>query len=460
MLKPVDRIAFAWALALGWIVGCGSSGEPGGKENSGAEGGRIGASAGMAGNAGMVAGGGSASGGVGTGGAANSEGGGRSGGSSLGGGGGNVGTTGGTGAINGGNAVTTGGGPTTNGGGGATGGRVEGGGGNAGSGGSNSGSAGTGTGGGTGVGGASGDPPSPRSLDVTADKARHQHTFRAKDADPAVSFNDNTQVAVLDNRAATLMGKLVLPFGGLGTNAGTLDAGGEFCARRGFHVLGIAAFQDYDILSAGADFFGNARRQVFEGKEYTREGAFANISMTPADGVAQRTQKALQYLHAQFPEEDWGYYLQSDGSVRWSDVIFAGFSHGGSNAARFATLVRASRVVSLSAPRENLCVRSDPANCGGVVATWLGETPVTPRDRFFALSGRTDEQHLQHLFAMEKLGYAGSPTSIDGAAAPYGGSHRLTTDAGHTDFCKETRFASACNYMFGVPSENQAGTSP
>lgn len=50
------------------------------------------------------------------------------------------------------------------------------------------------------------------------------------------------EVAVVDNRATTLMGKLVLPFGGLGTNLGTLDAGGEFCARRGFHVLGVAAF--------------------------------------------------------------------------------------------------------------------------------------------------------------------------------------------------------------------------
>jgi hypothetical protein len=291
-------------------------------------------------------------------------------------------------------------------------------------------------------------------------KGRHQTTFRAKDADSTVSFNNSTEIAVVDNRAPTLLGKLVLPFGGVGTNEGVLGGGGEFCARRGFHVLGIAAFQDYDILSFGAGFFGDARRQVFEGKEYTRQGAFANITMTLADGVAQRTQKALQYLHGRFPDQDWGYYLQADGSVRWSDVIFTGFSHGASNAARFATLVRASRVVSVAGPRENLCVRSDPANCGGVVATWLSETPQTPIARFFALSGRTDEQHLQHLFAMQKLGYTGMPTSIDGAAPPYGNSHRLTTNAGHTDFCGEAQYAAACNYLFGVPAENQAGTAP
>jgi hypothetical protein len=317
--------------------------------------------------------------------------------------------------------------------------------------------AGGGAGGGL---GADGDPEPPRPLNVTAAKARHEHTFRAKTADSAVSFNDNSEIAVFDNRAPIIMGKLVLPFGGLGTNAGTLEAGGEFCARRGFHVLGIAAFQDYDILSNGADFFGEARRSVFEGIVHTQEGEFANIEMTPADGVAQRTQKALVYLHAQYPEEDWGYFLQEDGSVRWSDVIFSGFSHGGSNAARFAFLVRASRVVSLSAPRENTCTRLDLANCGGTVATWLGETSKTPMDRFFAITGKTDDQHLQHLFALEKTGYSGAATAIDGAQPPYGNSHRLVANAGHTDFCQLSNYAAVCNYAFGVPSENQAGTSP
>jgi hypothetical protein len=313
-------------------------------------------------------------------------------------------------------------------------------------------------GGGSGGAAGSGDATSSRPLNVTAAPARHEHSFRAKDADSSVSFNDNTEIAVLDNRAPKLLGKLVLPFTGVGTNAGTLEGGGEFCARRGFHVLGIAAFQDYDIVSKGADFFGNARRSVFEGVLYTHEGEFANIKMTPADGVAQRTQKALAYLNAKYPDEDWGYFLESDGSVRWSDVIFSGFSHGGSNAARFAFLVRAARAVSLSAPRENTCTRLDLANCGGVVATWLSETPKTPIDRFFAITGTSDDQHLQHLFAMEKTKYSGAATSVEGAQPPYGNSHRLMANAGHTDFCQLSNYTAVCNYAFGVPQENQAGT--
>lgn len=329
-----------------------------------------------------------------------------------------------------------------------------------GGGGASSGSGGAAAGAGGSASAGAGGMGTSRPLDVKASKARHQHSFRAKAADADVSFNDNTELAVLDNRAPTLMGKLVLPFGGLGTNAGTLEAGGEFCARRGFHVLGVAAFQDYDVLSNGADFFGAARRSVFEGVLATHEGAFANINMVPADGVAQRTKKALVYLQSMYPEEDWGYFLEPDGSVRWSDVIFSGFSHGGSNAARFAFLVGASRVVSLSAPRENTCTKLDMANCGGVVATWLGEVPKTPKDRFFAITGKSDDQHLQHLFAMEKIGYSGAEKSIDGASPPYGDSHRLTANSGHYDFCQDAKYAAVCNYVFGVPPENQAGTSP
>lgn len=303
-----------------------------------------------------------------------------------------------------------------------------------------------------------GDLVPPRALDVTAAKGRHEHRFRAKDADATVSYNDNDEIAIFDNRAATLMGKLVLTFGGAGETKGNLTGGGEFCAKRGFHVLAVAAFQAYNIVDYGPDFFGDARRTVFEGVMHTKQDAFANITLTPADGVAQRTQKALQYLHATYPDEDWGYYLQADGSVRWSDVIFTGVSHGASNSARFASLVRASRVVAVAGPRDNLCARVDLNDCGGEVATWYDEVPKTPIERYYTITGTQDDQHTQHLFAMEKLGYLGEPTRVDNAQPPYDNSHRLVHGGGHDDVCANQSFADLCNYAFGVPAENHAGT--
>src|SRR5207237_7342462 len=113
--------------------------------------------------------------------------------------------------------------------------------------------------------------------------------------------NDNDQTAIIDPRAAKLMGKLVLPFGGLGSTAGVVTPSGEFCARRGFHVLAIAAFENYDILLDDPDFYGDARMQVFDGIAHTMKGAFATINMKPADGVAQRVEKGLNFLQGMFP---------------------------------------------------------------------------------------------------------------------------------------------------------------
>lgn len=365
-----------------------------------------------------------------------------------------LGSAGVSGSETGGSASAgSGGAEPSLGGGGASAGR-----GGAGAGGGPAGGTGGTTNGGSGGASADADTPPPRPLNVSAARARHEHTFRNKDADASVTFNDNTQIAVVDNRAATMMGKLVLPFQGQGTTAGTMGAGGDFCAHRGFHVLAIAAFQNYNIVIGDAAFYGDARKEVFEGVEYTHTGDFAKVQMTPADGVAQRTQKALQYLDKLYPGEGWGYYLNADGSVRWSDVIFEGMSRGASNAARFGMLVRAARVVSISGPRDNACTSLTAGNCGGVVAKWLYETPKTPSDRFYALTGVSDDQHLQHLFAMQTMKYVGAAVNVVGAQAPYGGSHRLVASGGHSDYCSQASYKATCNYLFGVPTENANGT--
>jgi hypothetical protein len=303
------------------------------------------------------------------------------------------------------------------------------------------------------------DTPPARPLNITGTRMRYSHTFRTRDADPAVSFNDNTEIAVVDTRSAKMVGKLVLPFDGVGTTAGGIGSAGNFCVPRGFHVLGIAAFQKYDILKNDAAFYGDARREVFDGVEHTHKYDFANVHMVPSDGVAKRTEMALKYLHKLYPNEDWGYFLNADGTVRWSDVIFTGFSHGASNAPRFSMIVRASRSVSFSGPRENTC-NSFPSCVGStglISADWLAEKPATPTDRFYTLTGTADDQYPQHLYAMNKIGYTGMPVSM-AVGPPYGGSHRIFVQGGgHASPCNETTYKAVCNYLFGVAPENLNG---
>jgi hypothetical protein len=163
----------------------------------------------------------------------------------------------------------------------------------------------------------------------------------------------------------------------------------------------------------------------------------------------------LAYLHTYFPEQDWGYYLNQDGSVRWSDVIVTGRSHGASSTPRFAKVRRLWRAVSRSGPRDNTC-GTDATCADGIVATWFDEDSKTPIDRYFSLSGEMDPQFPEIQYALEALGYLGEPVDVDQVAAPYGGSHRLSTNAGHMGFCNEgAQWDEACNYLFGVPPQNQ-----
>jgi len=164
------------------------------------------------------------------------------------------------------------------------------------------------------------------------------------------------------------------------------------------------------------------------------------------------------YLSQKFANEDWGYYLTPDGGVRWSDVIFAGVSHGASSAVRFAVLVRASRALAFSGPRDNTCVSEACTEAGAVIATWFSEPTKTPADRFFGLTGVIDAQHTQHLVAFDKLGFSGAVVDVDKQKPPYAGTHRLqSTSADHGAFCDQSQYQDACNYMLGVPPENSAG---
>jgi dienelactone hydrolase len=291
---------------------------------------------------------------------------------------------------------------------------------------------------------------------VTAPKMKVTHTFMAKDADPGVTLNNSSEVATVDPSSPKMVGKLVLPFGGLGTNNGITGPAGDFLVKRGFHVLGVAAFQTYDLATHDPDFYGDARRTVFEGKNYTHKNEFANLNFTPSDGVAMRVQKALQYLQKMAPAEDWGYFLNTDGSVRWSDVAFTGQSHGASNSPRFAKLVRAWRSVSFAGPRENECLSTNTPTCEGVVtATWLTDPSATPLDRFYGVTGTQDEQHPQHLFAYYKAQYPGEPVPFT-VGPPYNNSHRIVIPGGpHAWFCDENAYKALCNYLFSVPVEDQ-----
>jgi hypothetical protein len=303
------------------------------------------------------------------------------------------------------------------------------------------------------------------ALNVTAPPGQHVHQI----------FSANVG---LDNRAATMAGKLVVE---LGVDIGNYD---PWLGKRGFHVFGVSVYHcahEGQTMPYGRDYPTNCRLTVLDGQPRGGPENDANAAVTADNNVMAKIKKGLAMLQQQFPDEGWGYFLNDDGSVRWSDVGFTGFAYGGTNAAVYGHALRAYRIVSRSAPRDNTCgLGPARAIAPGVlplsdfdpldppyktpcddssVASWLDMPSQTPIERYFAFTGKADSQYGDHMFAMERMHYVGTPVNISTATPPYGGSHRFYADVGHTSFDPQSQpqFTDAINIAFGVLAENAAG---
>ncbi len=298
---------------------------------------------------------------------------------------------------------------------------------------------------------ASGDQLPWRKLNVTVAPGNYKHTFKPTAADPLSTMINELQYSALDTTRPVLGGKLLVDI------AHGQPELVDFFAHTGFHVLAIdfmGVNEVPDVIAAGAanpDNYGNIRLEALEGVDHT-----PLISVDYHNSFEGHLIEGLKYMQKTYPEEDWGYYLNQDGTVRYSDVILTGQSHGATSVVLFGVVRRIYRVVSTSGPRDNSC-GNDPACTNGVIATWFKEmaTSKTPIDRFYAIAGTMDSEYPDIMFAMNKLGYIGQPTNVLQVASHYGGSHRLIADDGHVRFCTDVKYKAACNYMFAVPAQNQ-----
>lgn len=294
--------------------------------------------------------------------------------------------------------------------------------------------AGTGTGGGAEPAGCNDTPPT-HALNVTAAKARHDHTAAGRPF-------------AVDNRAPIMMGKLIIDLG--------VDSGGiyNFAVNRGFHTYGGQIFH-CDINYTTREHNGDCRLETVDGQDHDK-----TVVVSYADSLSGKLAAGLAQLHKDFPEEDWGYFLTADGKVRWSDVGITGYSHGAQTAARTARAMCVYRAVSRSGPRDNECGRNDQTppydvNCDlSKVSAWLDEASKTPIDRFFGFVGMNDSQRGDDLYSMQRMKYIGEPVDISTVPYPYNGSHRfIATGEGHSGF-DDKKYWPALGIAWGVPKEN------
>lgn len=275
------------------------------------------------------------------------------------------------------------------------------------------GTGGSGGAGGSGGSGGTGGMVDPGPMVDRSDPKVYEAKFTAADADPAAKEVLATQLGYLDTTVAP-RGILVVYLHGAGTpsTCGSTEHG-KMLGKLGFHVMSPCYMSGYGVGNCGDDIEG-CRLEAFDGVDH-----HPFVDIQPADSIETRVVKGLQYLQTQIPQGDWTYFLDGD-KPKWSKILVSGISHGASTSAIIGLHRQVHGVVSLSGPLDS-------------GQAWLGKTPLTPRDRFYAFTHTGDDQHTGHLKSFETMGIPGMPVSVDDASAPYGGSHRLVTSAATND---------------------------
>jgi hypothetical protein len=290
-----------------------------------------------------------------------------------------------------------------------------------------------------------GDTPPWRAIQTDSTGWR-QVQFSARQADPTVSdpnsHPDALQRASVDT-SKPLKKKLCVVLTGIGTGPG--QGVGDWAGHQGFHVFQVGYSNAISPAAPGdtnPDTPGNTRMNQFDGKGRTP----SNAQTLRPDSIEERTIKAIQYLTKADPGGDWGWFLNQDGTMRWSDGCFIGYSYGASHLAVIARYVRIGLGVSTSGPQSE----------GHPAATWIMMPSATPLERLFAIYGSLDGPATPGHYddTTKALGYIGdvlmTTTTAQPGTPPYMGSHRIEVDGqGHTEFCAGIP-PPYCAYMFGL----------
>lgn len=170
--------------------------------------------------------------------------------------------------------------------------------------------------------------------------------------------------------------------------------------RHGYHVLGL----DYwnlgrsvaSTCNRNAACYGAVQRNRFDGVDPVPQSRVA-----PQDSVLGRLVPALRYLRRRDPHGGWNAYLD-DGAVRWSEVVVAGHSQGGGEAAYIAHLRSVRGVLLFGSP-----ILTD----GRTAATWLGTPGRTPASRTYAFDDVDDVYFSRITSSWSRLGL-GAPQRV------------------------------------------------
>ncbi len=303
------------------------------------------------------------------------------------------------------------------------------------------------------------DTPAPAKpmIGMYGANAQRDIQFTAASLDPNanIGHQGDNQHGRFDSSKPTKW-KLIVLLPGIGGGPGLGTSG--WIASQGFHEFDVAYDSDIpgapdkpDPRFSDPATVGNTRMNQFDGKGRTPacsdDKCTANApTVTVSNSIQERVRLGIKHLAAGDPDGGWDWYLNADGTVRWSDCGFFGYSYGATHAAVISVYVRLGLIV----------VGSGPWNESHPEATWIQTASATPGIRAYAIYGKMDGRYPDYENETKELGWPGPypfelPTFTQGdltTPAPwYMGSHSLLVDPqGHTEFCAGSN--TVCLYAF------------
>jgi len=198
----------------------------------------------------------------------------------------------------------------------------------------------------------------------------------------------------------------------------------DFAADLGYHVV-VLSYPDETPASvcrndSDPNAFEEFRMAIIQG------GRSKHINVERSESIENRLIKLLQHLEKIRPRENWGQFLNQDGTIKWETIAVGGQSQGGGHAALIAIQHRVARVICTGAPKDYSQNRNMPA-------AFYSKESATPKGRFFAFNHRQDctgdtspEQLLKNLKAIGLEAF-GPPADVDTEPFPYHHARILMT---------------------------------
>ena len=235
---------------------------------------------------------------------------------------------------------------------------------------------------------------------------------------PAITDHDAPHFAWVDTAALDAPAGLLVLLAGTGGVPANARLIGQEGALQGWHVVGVTYPNDLAVVIAcdGApdpDCMAHMRDEVVTGTDRS-----PYVAVASANSIDGRLTALLRWLGTHYPQQGWSAFLDGD-APRWSAIEVAGLSQGGGHAAYIATIRAVARVAMFGAPADGY---------GGQPAPWTAHS-VTPAARYYGFAHQRDPfTSIVPNWHSLGLDAFGAVVQVERSAAPYGGSHMLTTD--------------------------------